>query len=685
MPPESTLQRRLDAIVRRMWIAAYARGAAVGLTAGAAIGVALAWQGRTPRGMAMAAVAAAAAALMVWRGRGAHTRRAAALRLEQQHPSFRNVIVTAEELIAHPGRASGWMRERVLADAELRVAGVEAAPMVRITRPLVLFTAALAVWMVVLASPPGRMADAVRRATTQAMGAAVPTAAAGGLRVVFDVEPPVYTGLPAREEENPERLEVIEGTRVRISLDLDADGPPMRVRLGTRTLDATVVGGALVAEAELRESGYVAIEPRDGDGSRRLVPVLVTPDRAPAVRVEAPGRDLLLPRAPGSVPITVVAHDDFGLELLEIRYTTVSGSGEQFAFEEGTLPARVTRGGAREWRAEASLPVDALKLGPGDAVVYRAVARDARPGERGLGASDTFFVEIQGRGYVLLDGLEMPPEQERYALSQQMVVMKIERLRARERSMTAGAVREEAARIAAEQRSVRANFIFLMGGHVEDEVEEAEHAHEIQEGRLENSARKEISTAIHHMTGAAEGLTAASTGKALPPARAAVEALQRAFGRNRYILRSLAVQSRIDPSRRLSGSLDAASDWRRDPGSPAEDPVSRDARAVLAGLLAAVSASESGGEIGSGRLAALAEQALRVAPDSADWQQIAAAILAAGEASESKQPRETIRARLQAAIEPVARAAEQHARPPAPAGGGASTALERAWAREARR
>ena len=40
----------------------------------------------------------------------------------------------------------------------------------------------------------------------------------------------------------------------------------------------------------------------------------------------------------------------------------------------------------------------------------------------------------------------MPPEQERYALSQQMVVLKIQRLRARERSMNRAALEQEAGR-----------------------------------------------------------------------------------------------------------------------------------------------------------------------------------------------------------------------------------------------
>ena len=53
---------------------------------------------------------------------------------------------------------------------------------------------------------------------------------------------------------------------------------------------------------------------------------------------------------------------------------------------------------------------------------------------------------------------------------------------------------------------MRSNFVFLMGGHVEDEEEEAEQSHEIQEGRLENSARRDISRAVAHMTSTEQAL-----------------------------------------------------------------------------------------------------------------------------------------------------------------------------------
>ncbi len=100
-----------------------------------------------------------------------------------------------------------------------------------------------------------------------------------------------------------------------------------------------------------------------------------------------------------------------------------------------------------------------------------------------------------------------------------------------------------------------------MGGHVEDEEEEAEQSHEIQEGRLENTARREISRRSATWRVAEQALVAIDTAAALAQAKLAVDALQRAFGRNRYILRTLPVRSRVDPSRRLTGKLDDASGW----------------------------------------------------------------------------------------------------------------------------
>jgi hypothetical protein len=350
----------------------------------------------------------------------------------------------------------------------------------------------------------------------------------------------------------------------------------------------------------------------------------VTPDRAPTVLIEQPGRDLLLPNPQRTVPVTLRASDDLGLASFGLRYTRMSGSGEQFQFVEGDVPLRIEQNSTKEWRATASIALTDLQLTPGDSIVYYGVARDGRAGAGARGSSDTFFIEIAGPGQVPLDAVGMAPDEDRYALSQQMIVVKIQRLQSKQTSLTRDQTFEEAAMIAAEQRSVRANFIFLLGGHVEDEEVEAEQSSEITEGRLINNARRDINAAVRDMTRAEQGLAAIDLKAALAAARDAVNSLQRAFGRNRYFLRTLSARSRIDPSRRLSGRLDAASGWNTtDPAGGAARPAG-----TLAGELTELS-NAIARKAGADRsiVERLAERALAIDPSSSTWQTISRRLL----------------------------------------------------------
>ena len=76
---------------------------------------------------------------------------------------------------------------------------------------------------------------------------------------------------------------------------------------------------------------------------------------------------------------------------------------------------------------------------------------------------------------------------------------------------------------------VRAEVVFLSGGEVQDEVEEAEQSHELQEGRLENAGRAEMLKAINEMSRAEVLLNGGDTARALDSERAALASLQRAF------------------------------------------------------------------------------------------------------------------------------------------------------------
>jgi hypothetical protein len=448
---------------------------------------------------------------------------------------------------------------------------------------------------------------------------------------------------------NPTALDALAGSEAVIRLPR---GAASRVRLnGT----AVTVDREAVARAVLDRSGYLAI---DSGASQHLLPLSVTPDRAPAVRITAPAKDLRLASTAVSIPIGAEAADDLALRSFELRYTIVSGSGEQFSFTEGSLPATIARASDQSWRLTTALSPSKMKLGPGDALIYRAVAADRRPGDAGVASSDTFFVEIAGPGDVALAGVEMPPDKERYALSEAMIVLKIERLQAREKGMARPAVAEAAGTIAAEQRAVRANFIFLLGGEIEDENVEAETSSEIAEGRFANQARREIVKATVLMGRVERALAAPSTKEALPLARDAVKALQRAFGHSRYLLRALPSRARIDPARRGSGDLTSAADWNRTLAPPASDPRVEAARSTLTGLVAAARALEDPSQR-AGAAAALTdlpERILAIEGGAADLQAAAREVMTARVAVAAGQDTAARAALQRAGISLVARA-----------------------------
>ena len=146
-----------------------------------------------------------------------------------------------------------------------------------------------------------------------------------------------------------------------------------------------------------------------------------------------------------------------------------------------------------------------------------------------------------------------------------MLIIRTERLHQRRASTTQGDLAEAALNLAVEQRMIRAELVFMLGGEVESEEVEAAQSTELQEGRLQNRGQRDLRAATIAMSQAEKQLTAANTGEALTAERAAVAALQRAFWRDRYILRALATRSRLDLARRLTGSLSEATGSRLTP------------------------------------------------------------------------------------------------------------------------
>src|SRR5207302_8399186 len=138
----------------------------------------------------------------------------------------------------------------------------------------------------------------------------------------------------------PARVRAVQGSTLSLAVDsaaahvtIEQDG---EMRAAARGPD-----GRFTGRVGLATSGYVLVAA--DDGRRRLMPIVVSPDALPSVRLTAPGRDLVYADAAARVAFDARAIDDFGLRSLSLQCTKVSGSGEQCVLTEGGLPLTVGR------------------------------------------------------------------------------------------------------------------------------------------------------------------------------------------------------------------------------------------------------------------------------------------------------------------------------------------------------
>jgi hypothetical protein len=585
---EQVVHEALRSAIRRARIVAAAEALAAGFTVAA---------------FSPIAAVVVAAGVLAWRLR-ASTRPVLLRTIERVHRDARNLFVTADELSRGVLAAKPVVRQRVFERAAIESKRLNLRALVPVKALTRAWIVAAIVWL--LASTFALWRQPVER---MAQRAGLPSAistnpSTGAIRVTVSLTPPAYTQLPATTSVDPSQIAAVEGTMAALAIDGSAARVLAEHEGNTRPL-TRAADGRFLDRIELRKSGYYALE--TDAGSRRIIPIVVSADALPAVRVTVPGRDLVYPLADRRVEFDVRATDDFGLRSMRLEYTKVSGSGEQFEFQEGQIPLTVVKAGDREWRGSATQTLAGLALAEGDILVYRAAATDARPGD-GTGRSDAFFIEISKLAAAAGDAFTIPEEETRYALSQQMLIIKTERLEKSRPSMPAADFNEAALSLAVEQRMIRAEFVFMLGGEVEDEEVEAEQSSELQSGRLQNRGQRDLRAATVAMSQAEKLLTGASTREALTAERAAVAALQRAFARDRYILRALGSRTELDMKRRLTGTVAEATGGRRD--QPPPRPNRR--AALLQDLLAGIGALKTNGAAAT----MLAREALRIDADS---------------------------------------------------------------------
>ncbi|MGH7637346.1 MAG: hypothetical protein ACREOK_06810, partial [Gemmatimonadaceae bacterium] len=390
------------------------RGARAILAGSALIGVAtiaLAAYRLSPRFGAPVALIIATAVLWWWRG--IFSRRRVVLWLEERVPSLRFALASLNDVPDTPLRAALEARvhesrfARPLAIAALRLVGI---PLLILLGAHFLVAPLLArIARDVAGGRPDR--DAPTDNATRSLN----------LRYGATVTPPGYTRQASVTVRNPTSIEALVGSSIRVS--------------GAFTARTTMPSEPTILRLE-------------GDGGTRMVALEPRPDSAPDVVLELPARDTVLRVPTGGMRLSAQLRDDIGVSAAWFEIIVSSGTGELFSFRTQIL-GHTSMNGSRDGQISATLPLDTLKLQPGDVVHLRAVARDANPAstaEPGTSETRTLRVPRPSEGDTL--GIEAmpPPEVNQSELSQRMLIILTERLVARARGISAATLGTESAK-----------------------------------------------------------------------------------------------------------------------------------------------------------------------------------------------------------------------------------------------
>lgn len=564
-----------------------------------------------------------------------------ARRLEALVPTSRNLLFTAWERSAdtQASRADASVGADIDAFVSARADRVATTvdvptlvPFARVQRDA---GVVLVLWMVAAMVATRAHPGVARRAITRAVAAA--TGAVAVSRIDVRVFAPAYTARAPQMLRDPLRVEALEGSALEVAVQAAADS----LVVSHEGRDTTLTqrdGGVFRFRTRIAADGFVAFAPfREGrSGARQVLGIGMTRDLPPDVRIAAPARDLVVTDTARRITVRADATDDFGLARMELHLTRVSGSGERFTFSEMTRPLAIARTSPTAWSATGTLLLDSLLQEAGDVVVYRVRAADARPNAP-WGESDAYLVERAQPGGVAALGFSTDPDEDRYAVSQQMVILKTERLIAAQKTLTPERVAQDADALSVEQRRVRAEFVFMTGGEMEqamvateegldelDESAEAEAEADLSAGRMVNRGRAALLTAIRAMSRASLALTERNLPLALRHERTALTNLQEAFARQRFLMRALSQREQLDMARRLTGPRDSIARTPAPADAPDVEAERPRLRAVLSALPALRAALVARDEAAGGRASALAVDVLQVSATERAAQQVSA-------------------------------------------------------------
>jgi len=383
------------------------------------------------------------------------------------------------------------------------------------------------------------------------------------------VRPPDYTRHPERSAHDWD-LDVEQDGRV--TWHVHTDRPVQRVFLLTTEGDTIRCAphGQSEYEARVVPVHSLLYQAVVGDGAATRASdfhrLTVIPDEPPTLTVVRPEpRTEIAFGAPLTVPVEVLAADDYAVAEAHLVATVTTGAGEAVKFRELTLSfdSSAPRSAAHGLLLRRTLDLRAFGLAPGDELYFHVVASDNRAPHANEGHSDTYFIALTDTAQVTvadLSGLAVNGSPE-YLRSERQIIIDTEKLLADQTRISTQEFKNRSESIAFDQGTLRDRFAEIAGQErVEQGTEPTiEHEHDVQENAtlLARRVKDQLQQAISEMFDSERHLRIDEPAAALPFEYRALELLKAAQEAARaYVLRVGFEPTALEPDRtRLTGTL----------------------------------------------------------------------------------------------------------------------------------
>lgn len=318
---------------------------------------------------------------------------------------------------------------------------------------------------------------------------------------MFTIQPPAYTGLPAKKGAGLE-LEAVEGSLITwnfqftdtISEAFLVFSSEDSLKLG-KNKKCFYQGNKVVTDTEIYTYSFTA---RSNTIVSDFYRIDVKKDQKPEVLIK--GRDqytdmIFYPEA--AIEVKAEANDDYGVTESYIIATVSKGSGENVKFREERFDFMLPESHRKSNQFSKIFMLQELGMEPGDELYFYVEAWDNHQPNRQRNRTEMYFVALEDTTTSTLSisaglGVNQMPE---YFRSQRQIIIDTEKLVREQVDLAEDKFNQRSNALGADQKILRLRYGQFLGEEFESNVVQA-HADEVE--RISAEGKDDVSEEVEH-------------------------------------------------------------------------------------------------------------------------------------------------------------------------------------------